>query len=323
MKLKNNSIYGLSSMKNRLNLQGGIPQQDRMIHDKNWSMKHALKYSYQAAKIKKVNDNVIIPCLINPDKTTQNYDEKIISVEWDWGVKAGDVFDWLNTGTKWLVLLQELTELAYFRASIRRCNFLINWQDPDSKEIKSTYVALTGPTETRINSIQKNNKILDVPNYGLSLLVPKTEETLKFFKRYSKFYLKGLDIGADDTCWRIEATDTLSMPGIMQISAVEYYSNKQEDDLEIGVAHLEEIKPPVEGVDRLITGPDTIKPKMTVEYMWRGKNENPNWVYDTSVPIEVKTEGRKIYIKWTCNYKGKFELKCEDSVKVITVDSLF
>jgi hypothetical protein len=30
---------------------------------------------------------------------------------------------------------------------------------------------------------------MDLPNYSLSLLMPKNEDTLNYFKRYSKFYL--------------------------------------------------------------------------------------------------------------------------------------
>ena len=36
-------------------------------------------------------------------------------------------------------------------------------------------------------------------------------------------------------CWRVEATDWISTPGILEISAVEYYVNEFEDDVENGV----------------------------------------------------------------------------------------
>ena len=36
-------------------------------------------------------------------------------------------------------------------------------------------------------------------------------------------------------CWRIEAIDWISMPGIIEINAVEYYSNETEDDIENGI----------------------------------------------------------------------------------------
>jgi hypothetical protein len=37
-------------------------------------------------------------------------------------MKPGDVFTWKKTNTHWLVYLQDLEEIAYFRAEIRRCD---------------------------------------------------------------------------------------------------------------------------------------------------------------------------------------------------------
>jgi hypothetical protein len=50
--------------------------------------------------------------------------------------------------------------------------------------------------------------------------MPKTDEAVNYFKRYSKFYLQG-----DSVCWRVEATDQISTPGILEVIAVEYYAN--------------------------------------------------------------------------------------------------
>jgi hypothetical protein len=50
----------------------------------------------------------------------------------------------------------------------------------------------------------------------------------------------------DETCWRVEAMDWISTPGILEVTAVEYYSNEFEDDVENGVVDglIEEIKDP-------------------------------------------------------------------------------
>jgi hypothetical protein len=61
--------------------------------------------------------------------------------------------------------------------------------------------------------------------------MPKTEASLKYFTRYSKFYLNGADDITSATCWRVEATDAVSMPGILEVNAVEYYSNETTDDV--------------------------------------------------------------------------------------------
>ncbi len=100
--MANSQFQGLNLMARRLDWRGGFPQQDRMIKDKRWSLDHAVKYSYQAAKIRHSDstDMEEIPSLINPDKTKQNYDDKIVSVGYEYGFKPGDIFDWMNTGTK-------------------------------------------------------------------------------------------------------------------------------------------------------------------------------------------------------------------------------
>ena len=98
----NSQFGGINLMAKRLNLRGGQPQQNRMIKDKRWTLDHATKYSYQAAKIRHTDaeDKEEAPSLINPDKTKQDYDDKILSVGYEYKYKPGDVFDWMNTGTK-------------------------------------------------------------------------------------------------------------------------------------------------------------------------------------------------------------------------------
>ena len=94
-----------------------------MIADKRKSLDRALMYSYQRAFIKKLGENEEILALINPNKLKQDYDDKILSVNFEYNFKPGDVFEWGNTHSYWLIYLQDLTELAYFRGSIRRCRY--------------------------------------------------------------------------------------------------------------------------------------------------------------------------------------------------------
>jgi hypothetical protein len=65
---------------------------------------------------------------MNPNKLLADYDEKTVSVEYKYGFKTGDVFRWINPSinnneTYWLIYLQDLTELAYFKADVRRCDY--------------------------------------------------------------------------------------------------------------------------------------------------------------------------------------------------------
>ena len=322
-------MQGIRNMAHRLDSAGGFNQQKRMIADKLGSLKKALKYSYQAAWVERVtpsNDFLEehpVKALINPNKLKPDYDDKIISVEFEHEYQCGDVFEWKNTDTYWLIYLQDLTELAYFRAEIRKCSYQIEWKDEDTGEICSTYAAVRGPVETKINYIQKHSISVDEPNYSLNLMLPKTEESLKKFKRYSKFYLK------DDTsiCWRIEAVDSISMPGIIEINAVEYYANKDTDDIENGIVDgliAEPINPNPTEVETTIEGETFIKPKITYVYKFNGSLQT-DWVFDASLPIkyEIDEDNHEISIKWLSSYSGQFDLSYGDYTKTIVVESLF
>jgi hypothetical protein len=118
-------------------------------------------------------------------------------------------------------------------------------------------VCLIGPQERSINSISKENISIDVPNYTLQIMMPKNDDTVEYFNRYSKFYLKGYS----DVCWRVEAIDIISSPGMLEVYANEYYSNVQEDDVEEGIVGGL-IAAPVEPepTNDVITGEVFIKP---------------------------------------------------------------
>ena len=223
-------------MARRLRSAGGHRQQERMIHDKREALNRAVHFSYQAAEVVRedAENRQPVRALINPNTLKQDYDDKVLSVGYEYNFKPGDVFEWLGTHSHWLIYLQDLTELAYFRGDIRKCNYQTSWQDEEGG-VHTAWLAIRGPIETKINSIQKHGITLDLPNYSLNILMPKNEATLKYFQRYAKFYLTNSDEVTAQTCWRVEAVDAISMPGILEINAVEYYSNLFEDDVETGV----------------------------------------------------------------------------------------
>lgn len=320
-------FQAINLMGARLHYQGGQKQQDRMIKDKRWTLDRAVKYSYQAAKISRVEseDLTQAPALINPDKNKPDYDDKILSVGFEYNYKPGDIFDWVNTGTRWIILLQELTELAYFRAEIRRCRYYIKWLDDEKQEHK-IFCAVRGPVETKINYLQKSGISVDTPNHSLFIYMPKNEDTLRFFRRYSKFYLGGLDIGDKKTCWRVEANDTISMPGVLSINAVEYYSNETEDDVPNDLAKgliLEPVDPNDEKSD-YIQGETFIKPKMTYTYKYTGNESVGPWKVEAKAPVDYRIEGRNLTLRWPLSYSGQFVIKFgEHAEKTIVVESLF
>ena len=316
-------IQGVNNQFVRLNHQGGNLQQNRMIKDKRRSLDRALVYSYQGADVRKIDSTSddYVRALINPNKLKQDYDDKIISVGYEHHFECGDIFEWKGTETYWLIYLQDLTELAYFRGDIRKCSHQINWEDENGKH--STYAAIRGPVETKINYIQKHGISVDTPNYSLNILLPKTADTLSYFQRYNKFYL------ADDelkVCWRIEAIDWLSMPGVLEINAVEYYANEFEDNLEdgtVGTLKTEPINPNNSFIEDTIVGETFIKPKREYEYEYIG-NLVGKWSVKENYPIELIQDGKKVKLRWLDTYSGQFDLIYAGCFKkTIVVQSLF
>ena len=324
------SIEAIQHQATRMEQAGGNLQQERMIKDKRRSLDHAVWYSYQGASVLKTDaeNRTPVRALINPNKLKQDYDDKIISVGYEYNFAPGTVFEWVGTGTYWIVQLQDLTELAYFRGDIRRCRYEIAWEDENGKH--KTYAAVRGPVETKINYIQKHGISVDTPNLSLNLYLPLNEDTKNYFKRYSKFYLKG-----DDTCWRVEAMDWISTPGILEVTAVEYYSNEFEDDVENGIVDglIEETKDPNVDAGKII-GDTFIKPKKEYQY-YINNTQQGNWYIDTNVPVNytvsINEKGyNTISIKWIQSYSGQFDIwfgnKEKEKAKykkTIVVESLF
>jgi hypothetical protein len=153
--------------------------------------------------------------------------------------------------------------------------------------------------------------------------MPKTEETIKRFTRYSKFYLIGTDDLTAKICWRVEATDAVSMPGVLEVNAIEYYANETTDDIEAGIVNGLVVSPEVQGQNEfMIFGETFIKPKKVYEFVYRGREEG-QWKIDSQLPIEYKIEGRKISLVWTEVLSGQFELSFGSTSKTIVVESLF
>ena len=323
------SIAGINALAKYLYAAGGPAQQSRMITDKRKTLDRVIKYSYQGAFIQRIGEKTKpAPALINPNKLKQDYDDKILSIGFEYNFQPGDIFEWCQTGTYWLIYLQDLTELAYFRGDIRKCSYQIVWMDEQNKEHK-TYAAIRGPVETKINYIQKHTISLDEPNYSLNILMPLTDESLNYFKRYNKFYLQNDD---KKVCWRVEAVDWISTPGILEITAVEHYANKSEDDIEnglVGALIAKKIDPNEGDLTQIISGETFIKPKKEYSYICNKIIPDGKWSFDKNYPIEIvnitrNAKGKSVItIKWNSSYTGQFELSFGQFKKTIVVESLF
>lgn len=329
-------MINLEMMRKRFEWQGGIHQEDRMIKDKQRTLHRALLYSYQAASIEMVQRNTEvleidpsgidadmgvygeIRALINPDKVKQDYDDKIVSIDYEHGYEPGDVFEWKKTNTYWLIYTQEITEDAYFRGEIRRCRYKIRFKDQDGNWC-STYAAIRGPVETQINSIQKNQQRIDTPNLSLNILMPRNEKTLHAFDRYSEFIFAG-------KCWRVEAPDSISMKNIIEVNAEENYWNDTTDDLEREMKDGLVFEPTNPTPDSKIVGETFIKPKIAATYSV--DIADGEWKILENVPAYLQVTGNQTAtVIWNKTTSGQFTLQWvkDNDVreKVIVVESLY
>ena len=292
-----------------------------MIADKRRSMKRALWSSYQGADVRKGDAAEVFRALINPNRILQDYDDKIISIFYDCNYQCGDIFEWIGTNTHWLIYLQDITELAYFRGNIRKCSHEISWEDEDG--LHKTYAAIKGPTQGSLDTTSKHGISIDNPNYSLNILLPANEANLKYFKRYTKFYLSNDKI--HKVCWRVEAIDWLSTPGILEINAVEYYANETEDDIENGIVGglvAEPVNPNDETTDAAINGETFIKPRKVYTYTF-STDVDGSWSVSEGVPVELKADGLSVTVRWLDMYSGQFDLSYAGVTKTIVVESLF
>lgn len=319
-------MNNLELMQKRLEYQGGVRQEDRMIKDKYLTFLKTLQYSYQGVNVQLIQpcglcedllDEPIHRALINPDKVKQDYDDKILSIDYKYNIGAGDVFRWVGTDTYWLVYLRELTEDAYFRGAIRRCRYQIKFKDKDGN-ICTTRAAIRGPIETQILNIQKNQVRVDQPNLGLNILMPKNEKTVQMFDRYSEFLFAG-------KCWRVQAPDSISMENVLEVNAEEYYMNKETDDKAEEIKNGLVIEPLDPTPQSIIKGNAFIKPHITEIYEAPGEGK---WCVLEDYPVSISSfDSNKIKLTWDKMTSGQFTLQWSNGettdTKVIVVESLF
>lgn len=302
----------LSLMKQRLGYYGGAQQQDRMVRDKLKSMLSAIKYSYQAAKFNKWEDDKTFKGLFNPITQTENYDTKRISVPFDSGVKVGNILHWQNTNSYWIIFLQDKDELSYFRGQCRRCDYVVQWVDKN-RILHKAPVSVIGPTNPQLGQMNIANSQIDIPTGNIALLTQDNPIYREYFTRYQKILLKG-------KTYKIEMIDNISMPGVIQINASEYYTERIQDG--DGIRNSYNVQPLVEhhNSEYGINGPRMIKPYFEAEY--QTFVPNGYWVIQeveelpplqkNKFPAQIIDQDntqKKIHLKWSSPKTGNFTLE--------------
>lgn len=235
-------MSALDRMKKRASYDGYDLHDNLNVKGKYKSFKDSLRNSYQAEWIEFNGQKC--RCLINPDKLKENYDQKEISIDFDYGMKNGSVFEWIRTGTHWLAYLQDYSEEAYFRASIRRCDYTIDVNG------HPYWIYLRGPVETALIWRQKHQIEFNELNYSILFYIEKNDETKEYFSRLNIVKFDGHN-------WRVAATDKYSQDGIIEVYLEEYFDNSMEDvAVDTEIIEQDTTQPYIEG-PAIVHGYDT------------------------------------------------------------------
>lgn len=302
-------LSSLDRLKLRLDYAGGT-QEGRMQKDKLKTLKKALLYSYQAATAI-LKDGREFKCLINRDQLTNDYDNKILSIPYEniclsslveekTNIQVGDVIEWKETSTHWIIYSQYLEEDAYFRGDMRRC-----------KEIEvagqKQYAYVKGPSEQDLSWKKVNNIYFNELNYTLQLYISKTDTNLKKFKRFEV-------IKIDGNPYEVQAVDNVSLDGIIEVYLKEYFNNSVAEAASIEAEKVSSTSP-------YIVGPALVYPYDIVEY--KAQDIKGDWfISDESLARFVSTTEDLAVVEIITGKSGKFTLYCGELGFPISIESL-
>ena len=232
-------MSGLDRMKQRANYDGYNLHDNLNVEGKYKSFKSALRNSYQAEWITLDKDKIDengnslarkYRCLINASRLTENFDKKVISIDFESGIEEGTVFWWDRTNRYWIVNLQQHTEEAYFRGTITRCDYELNIDG------KTYWASVRGPVETATVWNQKHGINWNELNYSMVIEITKDSKTINYFSRHQVVKMKlsypNVDTGEmmeEWHNWKVVATDKYSSEKIIEVYLDEWYDNEMED----------------------------------------------------------------------------------------------
>lgn len=293
----------LKTLSARIDYLGG-DQLSRINKQKLQSFRAALKNDYNSRLIK-TDKHASVPCIIknNAYGLKADYDKKYISVEFSAGLEAGDVFQCLDDNSRWMIYLPILTETAYLRSEIIRCDHSLNING------KEYFVYFQGPVETDIRWFIKNGINANELNKSGTVYIKKDDNTLNFFHRFTQIKING-------HTWEVQVTDSISVPGILELELQEYYDNKEAD--------LPQVKP--SDKNQLIKGEKIVKQNTSVGYMVDDSIYNPSTSWTIAGNDRVKIEetlndGKICKVKIHEGAVGKFTLVYGKNNLEVTIDT--
>lgn len=281
----------LNSMAARMQYRGG-DRLGRLNKQKLNSLKIALENDYQSRVIDLL-DGRTCRCLMNHSDIKSDYDKKVISVPFDSLLEPGDVYQCIDDNTYWMIYLPYITETAYLRSQVVRCRYTLEVNE------KLYHLYFQGPTETDLRWYIKNSINTNELNLSGTIYIKNDENTKSFFKRFTHIKLDG-------HVWEVQVTDSITVPGVLELEVQEYYDNTP--------AELPEIKK--ECCQSQIIGKQLVKQdslhgyeiedkffKLHNDYVWSVLN-NPR----VSIK-EVYEDGRLCKVKIEQGAIGSFTLK--------------
>ena len=296
----------LELLEKRINYQGGVNQQNRMIQDKLRSLKKALLYSYQAATAV-LKDGRQFRCLINPDKNKPDYDNKIISIPFkdvclnepkvgtttqgtvQIGMKPGDVFVQKQNNEHWLVFLQSLDEKAYFRSEIRKCEVEVEING------EKYWIYIRGPIETDIRWNSKSDIIWNDLNYSIVFFITADDNTKQYFSRFTKVKILDPRDNKEKT-WEVAGVNPYYGDGIIEVFANEYFNNTIQDEINKIKQSQELSENQIDTILPFISGPKQVTQYSSEEYFIHNQT-NGMWILKQSDETEINLNQNQQSIK--------------------------
>ena len=332
-------MIALDNMQKRLQYGGGAQQQSRMIEDKLKSLKKALLYSYQAGTMiihDAEGNSLEFRCLMNPDKITFDADKKMLSVPFkdvclnlprvgkmsegiiDVPIACGDTFIWKETQTRWLVVLQYLEELAYFRADVRKC-----FPHPLYINDNPYWFASVGQNELTIDWHEKRNReIWNDLNFTRTLYLKRNEETLDYFKRFKK--IKVPDIDGVMKTWEVQAYNPNATDDVLILHIKEYYENQFEEVSAEEQAKIQEENELLENrIAYVYSKFNTKEVPFVQDAVWEIKNKTDGLNIKLDAILDKEDNATAAIIQLMNGKTGEFDVYYNDSlVERVVVKSI-
>lgn len=274
----------------RLQYYGG-DQLSRINKQKLKSFQWALLNDYNSREII-TPDGSHIRALINTNNLKPDYDKEYVSVDFSSGLEAGDVFELVDDGSHWMIYLPIITETAYLRAEIIKCRYTIEIEG------EQHWVYFQGPTETDLRWFIKSGVNYNELNLSGTIYIKNTPKTKEYFKRFTKIELNG-------HTWEVQVTDSISVPGIIELEIQEYYDNPIAELPSVVAENTDEVT--------AIIGTHTVKFDGTAGYTILPELYNPKWEWEIANNPRVRIEetfddGRICKVKLLHGAEGSFDV---------------